>query len=79
MNLLRKSKKQYFSNTNVSNITDNKSFWKSVKYYFSNKGLNFNKITLVENDAIITNYRIISKTMNKFFINATEKLNLKPI
>ena len=33
---------------------------------------------VVENDAIITNARIISKTMNKFFINPTTKLNLKP-
>ena len=55
VNLLRKSKKQYFSNINVSDVTDSKSFWKSVKPDFSNKGLNSNKITLVENDAIITN------------------------
>ena len=38
-NLLRKSKKQYFNNINVSNITDNKTFWKSVKPYFSSKEL----------------------------------------
>ena len=55
VNLLRKSKKQYFSNINISDVTDSKSFWKSVKPYFSNKGSNSNKITLVENDAIIKN------------------------
>ena len=77
-NLLRKSKKQYFSNINISDVTDNKSFWKYVKSYFSNKGSNSNKITLVENDALITNDRVISKTMNKFFINTTKKLNLNP-
>ena len=60
VNLLRKSKKQYFSNINVSGVTDNKSFWKPVKPYFNNKGSNSNKITLVENDAIITNDRVIS-------------------
>ena len=37
MNFLRKSKKQYFSNINVSDVTDSKSFWKSVKPYFSKK------------------------------------------
>ena len=78
VNLLRKSKKQYFSNINASDITENKSFRKSVKSYFSNKGSNSNKIALVENDAIITNDTIISKTMNKFFINTAKKLNLKP-
>ena len=78
VNLLRKSKKQYFSNINVSDVTDNKCFLKFVKPYFSNKGSNSNKIALVENDANITNDRVISKTMNKFFINATKKLSLKP-
>ena len=53
------------------------NFWKSVKPYFSNKGSSSNKITLVENDAIITNDKVISKTMNKFFIDATKKLTLK--
>ena len=78
VNLLRISKKRYFSNINVIDVTDNKSFWKSAKPYFSNKGFNSNNITLVENDAIITNNRIISKTMNRLFINTTKTLNLKP-
>ena len=67
VNLLRKSKKQYFSNISVRDVSDNKSFWKSVKPYFSNKGSSSNKITLIENDVIITNDKVISKTMNKFF------------
>ena len=77
MNLLRKSKNQYFSNISVRDVSDNKRSWKSVKPYFSNKGSNSNKITLAENDAIITNGRVISETMNKFFINTAKKLNLK--
>ena len=77
VNLLRKSKRQYFSNINVSDVTDNKSFWKSVKPYFSNKGSNSNKITLLENDSIVINDRVISKTMNAFFINMTE-IKLEP-
>ena len=36
-NLLRKSKKQYFNNNNVKNVTDNKKFWKTVRPKFSNK------------------------------------------
>ena len=50
-----------------------------LKPYFSNKESNSNRITLVENDAIITNDRVNSKTMNKCFINTTKKLNLKPL
>ena len=78
MTLLRKSEKPYFSNTNISDVSHNKSFWKSVKPCFSNKRSSFNKITPVENDVIITNGRVISKTMNTFFINTTKRLNLKP-
>ena len=44
----------------------------------SNKRSNSNKITLVENDAFITNGKVISRTINKFFINTSKKLNLKP-
>ena len=53
-NPLRKSKVQYFNNISDSNVTDNKSFWKSVLLCFSNKGSNSNKIPLVENDTNIT-------------------------
>ena len=44
----------------------------------SNKRSNSNKTTLVENDAVITNDKVISRTINKFFINTYKKLNLKP-
>ena len=35
--LLRKAKRQYFSNLEPKLITDNKKFWKSVKPLFSDK------------------------------------------
>ena len=31
VNLLRRVKKQYFSNTDVKNVTDNKKFWKTIR------------------------------------------------
>ena len=79
MNLLRKSKKQYLSNLNVNDVTDNKTFWKYVKPNFNDKGSNYNKNTLVENDVIITIDRVISKIMNAFHVNATENLKIKPL
>ena len=36
------------------NITDNKKFWKTIWLYFSNKGYNQTKITIVDKDSIIT-------------------------
>ena len=40
VNLLRKTKKDYFNDLNIKNITDNKAFWKTIKPYFPSKGLN---------------------------------------
>ena len=37
--LLRSTKKEYFQNLNVKDLSDNKKFWKAIKPYFSNKGL----------------------------------------
>ena len=34
-------------------ITDNKKFWKTVRSYFSDKGYNQNKITIIEKDSIL--------------------------
>ena len=31
VNLLRKTKKDYFNDLNIKNITDNKAFWKTIK------------------------------------------------
>ena len=50
VNLLRKTKKEYFENINVKDINDNKKFWKTIKPFFSNKGLNTNKLMLIENN-----------------------------
>ena len=36
------------------------------------------KISLVENDIIISDDKEIAKMMNRFFINITKKLDLKP-
>ena len=47
VNLLRKTKKEYFENINVKDINDNKKFWKTIKPFFSNKGLNTNKLMII--------------------------------
>ena len=50
-----------------------------IKPYFSDKGSsNSRRITLLENDSILTDDKDIAKTMNNFFINFTKNLNLEP-
>ena len=57
VNLLRKSKKQYFNNIDVKNVTDNKKFWKTVGPKFSNKCKSANTIILVENEKILQDFQ----------------------
>ena len=78
-NLLRKTKRNYFSNLNLKKICDNKTFWKKVKPYFSEKGIPTNKISLVENNKPISDEQEISKIFNKYFVNMTKSLNLKQV
>ena len=37
----------------MHDITDNKTFWKTIRPYFSDKGYNQTKITIVEKDSIM--------------------------
>ena len=46
--ILIMSEKNFFSNINTSDITDNKIFWKTVKPYFTDKIKTKSKITLIE-------------------------------
>ena len=45
--LLGKTKQDYFSNTDFKNVSNTNKFWKTIKSYFSNKGLYSNKIFLL--------------------------------
>ena len=48
VSLLRKSKRQYCRSRDVKNITDNKTFWKTVKPFLSDKLTSTQKITLID-------------------------------
>ena len=78
VNLLRKTKKDYFNDLNIKNITDNKAFWKTIKPYFSNKGLNSSSLILSEKNEIATNDQDIANIINNYFTGITSHLNLKP-
>ena len=52
VDLLRKMKKYYFSNLNIKDVSDNKKFCKKIKPCVSNKGLNSNKLLLIERDKL---------------------------
>ena len=75
--LLRRTKKEYFQNLNGKDLSDNKIFWKTIKPYFSNKGLNSNKMLLKEKGELVSDEKQLASIMNKFFINISKSLTLK--
>ena len=77
VNLLRKTRKDYFNDLNIKNITDDRAFWKTIKPYFSNKGLNSSSLIVSEKNKIVTNDQDMAN-MNNYFTGITSHLNLKP-
>ena len=55
VSLLRKTKKDYHEKFNEKDVSDNKTFWKTVKPFLSDK-VSKEQILLVENDEIISGY-----------------------
>ena len=74
--LYKKERKRFYTNLDVRNITDNKKFWKTMKPFFSDKGLGKNAITLVEGNKIIGEDVEVATTLNTFFDNAVKNLDI---
>ena len=75
--LYKKERKKYYSNLNLNDITDNKKFWKTIKPMFSNKEQTGKKITLVNENEILSTEEEVSKKFNSFFQNAVKSLAIK--
>ena len=69
VSLLRKENKDFYGNLDISKVTDNRAFWKIVKPKISDKVKIRSKITLVEDDKILSQDAEIAKTFNEYFIN----------
>ena len=77
VDLLRKTKTEYTKNLNVKDLPDNRKFWKTIKSYFSNNGLNINKFLLKEKGNLVSNEKELVTILNNSFINITKNVELK--
>ena len=75
--LFKKEKKTFYDNLDTKSITDNRKFWKTVKPLFSDKPITNNKITLLEGEEIISDNFEIAETLNAFFTNVVENLDIQ--
>ena len=61
----------------MKDLNNNKKFWKKIKLFFSDKGLETNNIILKEKHKLITNSFTLANLFNNYFINITSTLKLK--
>ena len=76
VSLLRKTKKNYYSNLHEKKITDNKTFGKIVKSYLSDKTPSDEKVTLIEKDKIIKTDTKTANVLTNFFSTIISNLNI---
>ena len=55
VNLLRKTKKDYFHNLSIRDLSDNRKFWKTIEPHFTNKRLTSNKLLFKEKGNLVSN------------------------
>ena len=75
--LVQKEKKKYYNNLDIKIFSDNKKFWQKVKPLFSEKSNLKRNITIVENDAVISDKTEVAEKLNTFFIEVVENLEIK--
>ena len=74
--LLRNEKRRFYNNLNLKCLKDNRTFWRVVKPFFSEKSTKSTKIVLVEENNIISDDSEISETMNNFFCDVVKCLGI---
>ena len=72
--LLQKTKKD-FNNLDVKRVTYNKQFWKTVKPCLTDKTLKDERKTLIENEKVVSDEKVLVKILNEYFSNIVSNLN----
>ena len=76
VSLLRKSRRGYYENLNITNVTDGKLFWKSVKPLLSDKSRIRDRINISEKGKILKVESETAESLNSFFSNIVKNLNI---
>ena len=76
VSLLKRQKKNYYDSLNEKDVNDNKTSWRTVKPFLSNKIISKEQLLLVENDKIISEDRKIAESLNSFFLNIVKNLEI---
>ena len=62
-------KKDCYSTLDVKKVTDNKTFWKTIKPFQSNKILSTERIALIDNGEVVPTEQDTALVLNTLFSN----------
>ena len=82
MSIRRKSITNYFNKFSDKGLETNKSFWKFIKPFLTNKGTLTNcYITIVDGKKIIWDDFELAKSFSNYYVNTVVKINngFKPL
>ena len=68
VSLLRKEKRKFYNNLDISIMYDNKKFWKCIKPLFSGKSKSNSKITLIKGEEIVSDEQKVAEMLNDYFM-----------
>ena len=77
IDLLKKSKQNYFVQLDMKHLNDSRKFSKIIKPLFSDKGMNSNKMMIIEKDKLLSEENSIAEVMDNYFVDISKSLNLK--
>ena len=73
---MRQAKFDYYKTLDINCLTDNRKIWKTVKPLFSDKIQASSKITLLENQVVVTDAKEVAEIFNEYFVNITDSLGI---
>ena len=76
ISVVRKAKLDYYNKFDHKKVSDNKTFWKTVRPFFTGKGVNYERILLVEENETISDNDEVSEKRNNFFADVLKNLNI---
>jgi len=74
--LYKRERTRFYCDLNLSNINDNKKFWKTMKPLFGNKGASRDNIVLIEDNNVMSEDSEVAQTFNKFFGSTVKALGI---
>ena len=77
VNILTKTKRDYYRNLDLKDFTDSRKFWKTVKPVFTDTVQVCQSINLIENDEFVSKDLAIAEVLYHFFTDAIKELEIR--